>query len=154
MNAAIQQLDEQIERVKTNAGEPFRQDVRAQRHGRAHDRHRQWVADARGVAAQKVHLQRVELLARNLHFGEVAEAGVDAVGGRVMLRTVVNDRARRPHTLPRGAAERDPVAICDGDELIERQGMAVEFNHGNIQSRFIFPGVFVPRWTSLAGVVD
>ena len=76
-----------------DAGEPFRQHVGAQRHRRAHGADRQRLADAGGVAAQQVQLQRLERVGRDLHVGERSESGVDAVGRLVAARAC--DRPRR-----------------------------------------------------------
>ena len=53
-----------VERLEANAGEPLGQHVGAQRHRRAHGAHRQRVADAGGVAAQQIELQRAERFVR------------------------------------------------------------------------------------------
>ena len=53
------------------------------------------VADAGGVAAKQIHLQRAERVARDGRFGERAESRVDAVDRRVAERLAVDDRARR-----------------------------------------------------------
>ena len=58
MHAAVEQRDQRVERLAPDAGEALREDVRAQHHRRAHGAHRQRLADAGGVAAQQVELQR------------------------------------------------------------------------------------------------
>ena len=74
VHAAVQQRDQQVERLEPDAGEPLGQHVGAQRHRRAHDGHRQRLADAGGMAAQQVDLQLRQRVVRDLHLGEVAEA--------------------------------------------------------------------------------
>ena len=64
MHTAIDQRDQQLERLDPNAGKAFRQHVRAQRHRRADDGHRQRIADAGGVAAQQIDLQLGERVVR------------------------------------------------------------------------------------------
>ena len=135
MHAAVEHLDQQIERLLTDSGISLREHVRAQRHRRAHDRNRKGIADARRVASEEIDLQRIQLIGGNLHFGEVAEAGVDAVGRRIVLRELVDDRARRAHATARCIAERNRVVVRrDRNQLIECQRIAVEFDHGTIQS--------------------
>ena len=98
MHAAIEQREQQFQRLETDAGESFRQHIRAQRHRRADDRHRQRVADAGGMTAQQIELQFGERVVRDADVGEVAEAGVDAVRRRLVLRrTRPRRRARRGH---------------------------------------------------------
>jgi hypothetical protein len=69
---------------------------------------------------------------RDLDVGEVAETGVDAVGRRVALREFVDDGARGGHAPSRGVTERHVVvaicvvAVCDRNELIKRQRIAVD----------------------------
>ena len=109
---AVEQLDQQLERLEPDAGEALRQHVGAQRHRRAHDRHRQRLADARGVAAQQVHLQLRQRLGGNLHFGEVAEAGVDAVGRRVAIGELVDDGARGAHARARRSVSDTGAKSC------------------------------------------
>ena len=56
---------------------------------------RQRLADAGGVAAKQIELQRGELIGRDRDFGQRAESGVDAVDRGVAARRVaVDDRAR------------------------------------------------------------
>ena len=66
MHAAVEQRDQRLERLDADAGEALGQHVRAQRHRRAHGADRQRLADAGGVAAQQVELQRVERVGRDL----------------------------------------------------------------------------------------
>ena len=53
---------------RPDAREAFREHVCAQRHRRAHGADGQRLADAGGVAAQQIQLQRAELVARNRAF--------------------------------------------------------------------------------------
>src|SRR5687767_12308009 len=57
MHAAIEQLDEQLERLLADSGVPLRQHVGAQRHRCTYRGHRQRIADAGGVTSQQVHLK-------------------------------------------------------------------------------------------------
>ena len=91
---AIERLDQAVERRAAHARVALREHVRAQRHHRAHRADRQRLADAGGVAPQQVALEVAERVPRNLHFGQRAEAGVDAVDRRVAGRMAIDDGAR------------------------------------------------------------
>ena len=101
MHAAIQQVDEALQRPQGDAGEALRQHIRPQGHRRAHDWNRKRVADAGGVTAKQVDLQLGERVARNANLGEVAEPRIDAVDGLVAARERVDDGARRGHARAR-----------------------------------------------------
>src|SRR5688572_28501286 len=67
---------------------------------------------------------------RNLHLGEAAEAGVDAVGRRLAIREFVDDSARRAHLRARGLGQGDRREVVgDRHELVEREGVAVEVDY-------------------------
>ncbi len=92
----VEQGDQRVERPRPDAGKALGEHVRAKRHQRAHDRRRQRIAHARGMAPQQIQLQRGELVRRNGHVGERAEPGVDAVHGA----------CRAPRVRPRRRARR------------------------------------------------
>ena len=103
----VEQREQRLERLDANAGEALRQHVRAQRHRRAHGAHRQRLADAGGVAAQQIQLQRGELRRAGSRLGERAEAGVDAVDRRVAVGACDRPRrARRDASRAAGASRR------------------------------------------------
>ena len=105
---------QRLERLEADAGEPLRQHVRAQRDQRAHDRHRQRFADARGVAADEIELERGEIAGGNRDVRQRAESGVDAVDRRARRRVPIDDGARRAHARDRVGRERDTfVAVGD-----------------------------------------
>ena len=82
------------------------------------------------MAAQQIELQRLERVGRNLHFGERAEAGVDAVGRLVAVRPAIDDGARGAHALARGGGERDRLAaVGDRQQLLDRERGSVQNNH-------------------------
>ena len=93
MDARVERVDQPVERRAPDAGVALREHVRPQRHHRPHRARRQRLADAGRVAAQQVPLQRPQRVPRNLHLGQRAEAGVDAVDRRVARRHA--DRRRR-----------------------------------------------------------
>ena len=130
MHAAIQHLDQPLQRLHANPGEAFRQHVGAQRHRRTHNRHRQRIANACRMASQQIDLQRVELIDGDVDVGEIAEPGVDAVGRLIAMRKLVDDGTRRTHAFARGIRQADLlVVVCDSDEMIQRQGTSIQFDH-------------------------
>ena len=83
-------------------------------------RNRQRLADAGRVAAQEIELQLGQRLVRNLDLGEVAEAGVDPVGGIVVMRELVDDLARGADARTGAAGQlRRLEVVGDRDELLE-----------------------------------
>jgi hypothetical protein len=130
MYGAVDQRQQQLQCFDANSGKSFGEHIRAQRHRRADHGDRQGIADTGRVTAQQIHLQFGERFVRDPHVGEVAEAGVDAVGRRIVVGSLVNDDACRAHALARHVAEREwLVAVRDGDQIIERERFAVEEDH-------------------------
>ena len=68
------------------------------------------LADAGGVTAQQVDLQRAERVARDGRLRERAEAGVDAVDRRIAERLAIDDGARRVDALRRRRARAPTVS--------------------------------------------
>jgi adenylosuccinate synthase len=133
MHAAVEQRDQRLERLDADAREALGQHVRAQRHRRANRPHRQDLADARGVAAQQVDLQRREIGLLDPRLREVAESGVDAVDRLVAVGLRIDDRARRRDPGPRLGREADGRAVVgDGQQIGQCQAGAVEKNHRSL----------------------
>ena len=63
VDAAVEEVEQPLERRAADAGEALGQHVGAERHRRTHGPNRQRIADAGGVAAQQVDLQRAERIA-------------------------------------------------------------------------------------------
>ena len=127
MDAAVQQLDEQLERLGPHAGEAACQDVRAQQQQRARLGLAERIADSRRVRAQQVELQLAQAVERDVDVGEVAEAGRDAVDDRAARDRVVDDapggrdrRARRRGERDRASAARHRL------ERVEVEAAAVD----------------------------
>ena len=95
VDAVVEQVEQPLERLAPDAGEALGEHVRAQRHRGAHGADRQRVADAGGVAAQQVHLQRAERVARDGRSRRARRTRVDAVDRRVAERLTIDDGARR-----------------------------------------------------------
>ena len=66
--------------------------------------------DAGGVAAQQIDLQLRQIVAIDPRFGERAEAGVDAVDGRIAVGAADRRLARDAFTRARGAGARPTAA--------------------------------------------
>ena len=69
---------------------PLASTLARKRHGRAHRANRKRRADACGMTANQVDLQRRQIALVDARFREVAEAGVDAVD-----RSITASRCRR-----------------------------------------------------------
>jgi hypothetical protein len=129
--ARVQQVDERIQCFEPDARIALGQDVGPERHRRPHLAHGQQIADARGVAAHQVALQRLERVGRDLDFGERSEPGVDPVDRLLALCLPIDDDARRADA--RGCCRRDShalAAIRNRDQCVHRQRVAVQLNHG------------------------
>ena len=97
-HAAVEALEQQLDRLDARAGVALRERVRAQQHRRAHDLVRVRLPDAARVRAQQPQLQLLGQLLGDRAVDEAAEAGVDAV--RVLARSVrsaLDELARRAH---------------------------------------------------------
>ena len=101
-----------------------RQRIGPQQDRRAHDLGRERLADTAGMAAQQVELQPRDLIMRDRHVDEPAEAGVHTVGRRARLDGLLDQRARRrdppdrPITEPhRRAAKRHALDVLDGQAV-------------------------------------
>ena len=110
---------------------PFREHVGAQRHRRAHGAHRQRLADAGGMAAKQVQLQRAKRFARNARFRERAKSGVDAVDRpHRRLRLPLDDGARGVDCAAGARREAHRrVVVGDRQQIVERERIAVEEDH-------------------------
>ena len=109
-HAAVEAVEQQLDRLDARAGVSLRERVRAQQHRRADDLVGVRLADAAGVRAQQPQLQLPRQLLGDRAVDEAAEAGVDAVG--VLARAVrgaLDELAGRPHLLARRVGQRAPA---------------------------------------------
>ena len=123
-HAAVDALDQELDRLDPRARVALRERVRAQQHRRAHDLRRVRLADAAGVAAQQPQLQLLGQLLRDRRRDEASEAGVDPV--RVLAvpcaarstssRAASHPRARASASAT-GALDRDLPDVVDGEVL-------------------------------------
>ena len=127
-NAAVEELDEQLDGLHARAGETLGEGVRAQQHRRADDLVRIGLADPAGMASKEAHLQLLGQLLRDRARDEPAEAGVDAV--RVLLLAVnraLDEVAGGLHALPGGVREPDGRVIdCHRPHVGESEVVAGE----------------------------
>ena len=136
----VEHRDEQVERLEPDAGMAACQDVGAQRHHRADDGDGEEVADAGGMAAQQVDLQRVERVGRDADLGEGSEPGVDAVDRRVAGGLAIDHRARGVHARLRVLGQDDRGAfIGDRRHGGARQRGAVEQHRRGHDHRIVSP---------------
>ena len=90
------------------------------------------------MAAQQVQLQRREVGRGDARLGEVAEAGVDAVDGRLALRFGVDPGARGGDARARVRRETDVhVVVGDRQQLGEFEMIAVEKDHSDNNIRHL-----------------
>ena len=126
-HAAVEALDQELDRLDSGARVALGERVRAEQHRRADDLVRVRLADPAGMAAQQAKLQLLDLVVRDRLRDEAAEPGVDAV--RVLAHPL-DERARRLHPRPRLVRERHRHTV-DGDlpdvldpEVVPRQSRA------------------------------
>ena len=106
-HAAVQALEQQLDRLDPRARVALRERVRAQQHCGANDLVGIRLADAARVRAQQAELELLGQLLGDLLGDEASEAGVDAVGVLVRpVRGMLDDRARRAHARARLLGER------------------------------------------------
>jgi hypothetical protein len=74
MDPAVEQFDQQIERLEPDSREAFCQNVGSERHRGADNRNRERFANARRVASEQIDLQRIQGVGRDSHVGEIAKA--------------------------------------------------------------------------------
>ena len=97
MNAAIQHERQRLGDDGAHAAVAERQRVGAQGHDDARLGLGERRAQPAGVAAHQVELQAGEFVIGYAHFAELAEAGVDAVDGRVIFHRAAHHLARCLH---------------------------------------------------------
>ena len=126
-HVALEHRDEQVQRALADPAVSSGEDVRAQKHQRAHGRGRQRGARACGVGEDQVALQLAQIGARDGHLGQGAEARVHPVGRDTALGDPIHQTAPGPHALARRCRDLDAGASrrCRG-HLLERQGAAVD----------------------------
>ena len=134
-HAAVQALEEQLDRAERDPRRPLGERVRAQEHGRADDLVRIRLPHAARVAAQEAELELLGLLRRDRLRDEAAEAGVDPV--RVLAARarghLVDEIARGLDSfagdvgeLRRRALDRNGPDVCGGEVVTgERNGHGV-----------------------------
>ena len=123
-HAAVEALDQQLDRLDARARVTLRERIRTKQHRGAHDVGRIRLPDAARMAAQQPQLQLLDLVVGDRLGHEAPEAGVDAVR---VLGCLVHQRARRPHAPASLVGERDRRAV-NGDlpdvvdpEVVPRQ---------------------------------
>ena len=129
VHSGVEHRAERFDGLRADAAEAFGQRIGAQQHHRARFRFAQRRADAASVRAHEIHLKLAHLFGRDAHRRELAEAGVDAVGGFARGDDAIDDRARSLHAFDRVGRQRDFLAAKrDVVQLREGQIVAGEFN--------------------------
>ena len=134
----VEHRAEESRHVGARAREALRDDVRAEEHHRAHFALRERRTHAARVAADEIHLQRGELVARDRHLAQFAEARRDAVHHLVSLDDAGDDVARDHHAVAGGGVEGDGrlpgghrADVGDGEGAAV-DGDGVRIGHGTV----------------------
>ena len=128
-NAAIEDLDQQLQRVRLDSGVPGRERTDSQDAGRANELLAQRIARSGGVAAYEVALKRVDVGSVDDDVRHPAEPGRDAINGRAGFEMALDARARRGNARLRvGRYRYAREADRDRFDLLERQMAAVELD--------------------------
>jgi hypothetical protein len=134
MNPVIQHRDEQLGNPRPYPAVPLGQYVGAQQEHRPHLRHWQWLADAAGVAAHQVSLQRYQFIHSDPHFGQLAKSGVDTVDGFAATNDRVHNPSRCLHPGTRPAGDGDaPAFVGHAANLFQRQRLAIQLVLNQLQ---------------------
>src|ERR1035441_1093247 len=107
-----------------------RQRVGAQSHDDARFRLGERYREPAGVAAHQVELQAGQLVVRDAHFAELAEAGVDAVDGEAIFGDAAYDIARGVHLGDGGGVDLNADGgVRDGGDFVQRKRLTAELQH-------------------------
>ena len=100
-NLAVQHLAKELDHFESHAAKTQREHIVAQDNHRAHFRNRERLADAAGMAADKIELQLAERIQLNFDIGEFAETGADPIDDLALLENFFDNRARLANSIPR-----------------------------------------------------
>ena len=126
-DAAIEQREQEIQRLLADARDSLREHVRAEQHQGARLDERERRAHARRVREDEVSLQPLEVGAIDAHLRERPEPGVDPVVRLAVLEPSFDERPRPPHPLARAGRELRPRSPERHRlDLLQREGVAVE----------------------------
>ncbi len=125
MNFRVEHLAQGVNDARADAAEAFCQSVGAKKHHGAGFRFAEGLADSAGVRAHQIDLQLRDLFGGNSDGRELAEAGVDAVGGFAGGYQPIDDGAGSVHALDRVRMESNLlVAKYDRVQLVKGQIVA------------------------------
>ncbi len=131
MNFGVQHRAEDFDGFGSDAAEAFGERVGAEEHHRARFGFAERSADSAGVRADEIHLELSDLFGGDADGSELAEAGVDAVGGFAAGDDALDDGARGFHALDGVGSERNLCAMeRDVIKLREREIVASELDCG------------------------
>ena len=130
MHAAIQQQGEGLGEDGAHAAIAQGQGVGAQGHDDAGFGLGERRAEAAGVAADEVELEVGEFVIGDADFAELAEAGIDAVDGEVVIGGAAHYGAGSFHLGDGGGRDVDAHGgVRDGGDLMERERLSAELQH-------------------------
>ena len=127
-HTAVEQRQQELDRLDAGARVALRERVRAQEHGGPDDLVGVRLSHAARVRAQQPQLQLLGLLLRDRNRHEAAEAGVDAVGVfTASVRGALHELAGRIHPLARPVGEpRTDAVDGHGPDVVHGEVVARE----------------------------
>jgi hypothetical protein len=130
MHARVQHVRQSLGDDGAHAAIAERQRVGAQSHDDARFRLGERYREPAGVAAHQVELQAGQLVVRDAHFAELAEAGVDAVDGEAIFGDAAHDVARGVHLGDGGGVDLNADGgVRDGGDFVQRKRLTAELQH-------------------------
>ena len=131
MHLRVQHADDQLRKDRAHPARAAQQHVGAQQHHRPHGVDGQRFSHAGCVAADQIQLQIARLVGLDAHMRQLAEARVDAIDRVAPAHGGLDGPAGGSdarQSLRRDRHGRD--AAGDGDDVRDREGMAVECDRG------------------------
>ena len=117
MDLAVETVDQELRGFDAGAGETLGQNVRAKHHERTGLGQGKRRPDSRGVGADEVPLERLEVGRADPDVGEISEPCVHPVHDLAPRDRAIDHRARCLHGRDGGGAESDRRAPRDRGEL-------------------------------------
>jgi hypothetical protein len=144
MDTAVEHESEGLGDAGADATVSEREGVGAEGHHDAGFGFRERLAEAAGMAADKVELEAIDGVIGNTYFAELAEARVDAIDGSAIEGDAAHDFARLLHLSDGGLGYADLYGMVrNGGDFGEFEGLSTEFQHS---ARMIPPtGGFLKR---------
>ena len=134
IDIGIQHLENEIDELGTRARVALRDHISAEKHHRSHLALGEAITDSRRVAANDIHLQLGQFVARDRDFRKFSKAGGDPVHDQVALHDVVDDGAGTEHSFARLRREPDAnpigrhrISFIDGERVTVDENFFTHF---------------------------